>query len=313
MMRSSFVALGFGALGLPLLAAAAGQTVSVLHAGSLTTVFQKQLAPEFERQTGVHAEGEGRGSVANANLIRAGLKNPDVFIASDADVTQKLLASGSGAIAWYATFATTRILIAYAPKSAHAARFADAATKHGRWYDALREEGVRIGRTDPAIDPKGYRTLIVGKLAERFYRQPRLEASLFGDDRNPAQTFTDEAILVRLEEGDLDAAFVYATESVQRQLPTIELRPEINLGSPHFASDYAVAAVTINGVEHRGAPIEYAFCIPTKAPNAAGGAAFLKFLVSQDGKHILDGAGLTTRDPRYFGDLASVPTALQAR
>ena len=314
MQRSRFLTASLGTIAfVPSLVcvAAAAQTVSVLHAGSLTTTFNQLLAPEFERRTGVHAEGEGRGSVANAKLIAAGLKTPDVFLSADVTVTRDLLQDGNGAIAWYASFATTRMVIAYSAKSPHAQHFSDAAQGTRRWIDVLREPLVRIGRTDPAIDPKGYRTLIVGKLAERFYHVPNLNAALFSADRNSEQVMTDEAILVRLEQGEIDCAFVYGVEATIRKLPAIELDPRINLGDPRFAQSYGSERVTIGGVERRGEPIAYAFTIPTKAANAAGGAAFLAFLTSPDGRRLLDQAGLTARDPSYFGDLTRVPSELK--
>jgi len=288
------------------------ESISVLHAGSLTTTFQKRLAPDFERRTGLHAEGEGRGSVANAKLIAAGVKTPDVFLSADVTVTRDLMQQNPGIVSWYASFATTRMVIAYSKMSAFGMHFAQAAEGKRHWYDVLRETGMRIGRTDPAIDPKGYRTLIVTKLAERLYRIPNLGSTLFVSDRNSDQTMTDEAILVRLEQGEIDAAFVYGVEATIRNLATIELDPRINLGDPHFASAYAKASVTIDGVVRTGEPIGYAYTIPTHAANARGGAAFLAYLVSPEGRAILDGAGLQSQTPRYFGDLNRVPTELRA-
>ena len=290
----------------------AAERVSVLHAGSLNTVFAQRLAPEFERLTGLHAEGEGRGSVANAKLIAAGLKTPDVFLSADTSVTRDLLKTGNGTIAWYASFATTRMVIAYSLKSPFATQFAEAARGARRWYDVLRTPGMRIGRTDPAIDPKGYRTLIVADLAERLYNIPNLRSALFGAQRNPDQTLTDEAILVRLEQGDIDVAFVYGVEATIRSLPTIELDPRINLGDPRYAARYATASETIEGVVRRGEPIEYAFTIPTRASNPSGGVAFLRYLISTDGRRALDAAGLQAQTPQFFGDLASVPEGLRS-
>ncbi len=290
----------------------AAERVSVLHAGSLNTVFAQRLAPEFERLTGLHAEGEGRGSVANAKLIAAGLKTPDVFLSADTSVTRDLLKNGNGAISWYASFATTRIVIAYSLKSPFGTQYAEAARGMRHWYDVLRLPGMRIGRTDPAIDPKGYRTLIVAELAERLYTIPNFRSAVFGAERNPEQTLTDEAILVRLEQGDIDVAFVYGVEATVRSLPTIGLDPRINLGDPRYAARYATASVTIDGVVRKGEPIEYAFTIPTRASNPSGGAAFLRYLISTDGRRSLDSAGLQTQTPQFFGDLASVPEGLRS-
>ena len=287
----------------------AAQPVSVMHADSLTSVFQQKLAPDFERRSGSRAEGEGRGSVAIAKLIAAGLKTPDVFISADASVTKNLLKSG--AVTWYATFATTRLLLAYSPKSPHAARFAEVAAGKRRWYEVLREPGLRIGRSDPATDPKGYRTLIMMQLAQTLYAQPALRESIFGADRNPEQILPDETILARLDQGDLDVAVLYAVQSTSRRLPTIELDPRINLGDSRLAANYAQASVTIEGVERRGEPILYAFTIPEHAANPTGAASFLQYFLSKDARRALDDAGLQSQPPQYYGDLASVPDLLR--
>ena len=69
--------------------AAADQVIHVLYAGSLITPFEKQVVPALAAH-GYMVDGEARGSVANANLMRAGLKRPDVFISADTSVAEKL-------------------------------------------------------------------------------------------------------------------------------------------------------------------------------------------------------------------------------
>jgi molybdate/tungstate transport system substrate-binding protein len=222
----------------------------------------------------------------------------------------ELLASHT-AITWYATFATTRLVVAFSPKSPFFADFRAAASGTRAWTDVLAQSGVRLVRTDPAIDPKGYRTILMTKLAERFYRKPGLRERLLGDDRNAAQLQTDEGILIRLEGGDADAGVVYLTEAVSRRLPYIALPAQIDLGDPKHAREYATQSVAINGILRQGAPIEYAFTIPNGAKNAAGGDAFLRLLASSEGRRILAGAGLSTHAPRFFGDAAAVPKDLR--
>src|SRR5271165_352392 len=281
------------------------EVVSVLHAGSLIPVFNTRLVPELAKR-GITVNAEGRGSVANANMIRAGLKDPDLFIAADDDVMERLLAGPDAPIRWYANFATSRLVIAYASNSPFAQRFRDAAAGRALWYDVLGTTGVRIGRTDPAIDPKGYRTILMVELAESYYHVS-MRRRILGDDRNPSQTFTDEAILTRLAEGDLDAAFLYSHESTIRGLSTIELPPEINLGDARFAVNYRRASVTINGVEHVGEPIVFALTIPKEATNPQGAVDVAQFLIDGDGRKILTTSGLQVTAPVYHGDTRAVP------
>jgi molybdate/tungstate transport system substrate-binding protein len=298
-----------GLLGSSASVVADDKTVNVVHAGSLTTAFNTSLAPAFAK-TGYRFEGEGKGSVALANLIKNGTLNPDVFVSSDASVMADLLKSGSGVITWYATFATSRIVVAYSRKSERSQKFDAAAAGKSPWYDVLASPGIKVARTDPAVDPKGYRTIMVMQLAESFYRKPGLRTKLLGDDRNDDQLQTDENILIRLEGGEVDAGFVYATEAIARHLPFIELPPQINLGDSAFAKQYASATLTVNGVTRTGEPIEYAYTIPHAAQNVEGARQFLRFIESSVGRSILSKTGLTLVEPAFFGDLSSVPKAL---
>ncbi len=289
--------------------AVAEDIVNVAHAGSLITVFNRDVAPAFAAE-GHTFQGQGKGSVALANSIRDGLIAPDVFVASDSAVMADLLDSHT-AISWYATFATTRLVLAYSPKSPYAPDFRAAANGKSAWTDVLLKSGVRLVRTDPAIDPKGYRSILMLKLAEAFYKRPGLREQILGDDRNSAQLQTDEGILIRLEGGDADAGILYQTEAVSRKLPYIMLPAPIDLGDPKYAKEYALQSVAINGVVRQGAPIEYAFTIPTSAKNAAGGDAFLHLLESAKGRKILAAGGLVTHALKFFGDPAAVPKDLQ--
>ncbi len=289
--------------------ASSAQVVSILHAGSLIPVFQTQLVPALAKR-GITVYAEGRGSVANANLIRQGLKRPDLFVSADVDVTERLLHGKDAPIAWYASFATSRLVIVYAPKSPFAARLRAAAQGKVAWFDVLATPGIKIGRTDPAIDPKGYRTVIALELAERYYRRP-LRAAILGADRNQDQLLTDEAILSRLDEGELDAAFVYSHEARIRHLPAIELPPQINLGDPRFAANYRTAAVTIDGIRYRGEPIAFSLTIPSAAANPSGAARVIQFMVAGEGKKILDESGLAVTPLVFHGNRKAVPAALR--
>lgn len=293
------------ACGLP---ARSAQTVSVLYADSLVTLFEKTLVPALQAR-GYTLNAEGRGSVANANMIREGLKRPDVFIASDARVMESLLTAANPTVRWYASFATTRLALAYSASSPFAARFRDVAAGRATWYDVLQMPGLKIGRPDPAVDPLGYRAIIALELAKRLYHQP-LRRRILGDDRNPAQIFPGETLLVRLEQNEVDVAFVYALEATARRLPSLEFPATINLGDPNRAAEYAAASVTINGVTHVGAPIAFAFTIPSDAVNPEGAVAVLRFITSGDGRAMAEAGGLTMRPLGFHGDLHAVPAGL---
>ncbi|GAC1497977.1 MAG: hypothetical protein NVS1B14_00680 [Vulcanimicrobiaceae bacterium] len=265
----------------------------VLYAGSLVSVMERQIGPAFERRCRCSFRGEGRGSNAIANLILAGVRDPDVFVSADTAALRRLTGTpkAPGVISAYASFATSRMVLGYSPRSRFAPRFALVAAGRLRLPQLLQTRGLRIGRTDPRADPKGYRVLIAMQLAEHFFHAPGL-AHVLGAVQNPAQIFPEEQLAVRLENGDLDAAFLYAVEARSRRLPAIEFPAAINLGDARRAGDYAKASVRIGGTVRRGAPIVYALAVLTGAPNPAGGREFVQFLLSRYGRHLLRVAGL---------------------
>ncbi len=311
MNRASFIAVTLAAQAAPRAAGAADDRVSVAYAGSLVIPMEKSIGPAFAA-TGHPYSGEGKGSTTLAGFIRDGLRTPDVFISADTAAVESLRgAAGHDSVRWYATFAATRMQIAYSLKSKHAADFAAAANGSKAWYDVLQEPGVLVARTDPAQDPKGYRVLMVMQLAQAFYKRLDLGQRIIGDAQNPQQVLPEEEALARLETGEVDAIWAYSTESVTRGLAAVELPPQINLGDPAFAALYATATVTVGAKTYRGAPSVYALTIPTNAANPAGGAAFVNFLLAPQGKALLTKAGLTVLVPTVIGDRSSIPAALQ--
>jgi molybdate/tungstate transport system substrate-binding protein len=308
MKRVRFFGLVTAAAFVPRMVAAADADVSIAYAGSLVTLMEKSLGPAFAA-TGYTYQGEGRGSTAIANLIRDGLRTPDVFISADTAAIESLRgAAGHDTAKWYTTFASTRMQIAYSAKSKFAADFAAAARGTKPWYAVLQQPGIVVARTDPAQDPKGYRVLIVMQLAQTFYRQPGLAKRILGENRNAEQIVPEEVALARLQTGEVDAIWAYSTESTSRGLDFVDLPPQINLGDPK--ESYAAASVAVGMKTYRGAPIVYAVTIPTNASNPSGGAAFVAFLLGAKGEALLARAGLTIVPARTVGDRSAIPPLL---
>ncbi|MDQ6825793.1 MAG: extracellular solute-binding protein [Candidatus Eremiobacteraeota bacterium] len=289
--------------------AASHPVVDVAYAGSLVTMMERFLGPAFAK-SGYEFRGEGKGSVALGRLIGDGLRNPDIFISADTAVLDDLRAGPEAPVKWYLPFASARLVIGYSPKSRFARSLREAALRRRTIVTVLEQAGLRIGRTDPAIDPKGYRTVIAVRLAQQYYHEPDLQKKVLGDQNNPAQIFPEEQLLVRLESGDLDAAFLYSTESAARRIPTIELPAPINLGDVRLARRYARVVVRVGEKVRVGTPIVYALTIPQRASNRQGAVAFLRFFFSTTGKRIGEHSGLQFIRAPFVGDRTAVPQAL---
>jgi len=274
-------------------------------------VMENGVGPAFFKATGIAYKGEAHGSLGAARLIHDRLRSPDVFISADPAVNERvLMGSTNGNLAtWFATFAASQLVLAYNPKSRFAADFAAAAAGKTPWYEVLGKPGVRFGRGDPAIDPKGYRTLFLFNLAGTYYRRPEIPR-LLGEALNPAQVFPEVSLLARLESGQLDAGIFYKHEIVAYKLPFVSFPPEINLSDSGFAGFYAQATYTTpNGERVSGAPILFTITIPKSVQDQAAAQAFVRFLLSSP--DLLKRFGFGIVEHRVGGDRAQVPADLR--
>lgn len=289
-------------------------TVNVAYAGSLVTLMEHTLGPAFTRATGYTFQGRGAGSTALANQIKSKLIAPDVFISASPAAYKPLQGGANGNIVrWYASFATTSMVIGYSPKSQFAAQLQAAASGKTPWYSVLQTPGLRLGRTDPKLDPKGVNTLYTLQLAEQYYSQPGLAQTLTGGAENPAQIFPEEELVARLTAGQLDAGFFYRNEVKDAGLPSISLPPQINLGDPALAGAYAQASyTTAAGVTQRGAPIVFSVTIPATVRDEAGAEAFVAYLLGKQGSAALSADGFSVTPPTLVGDAAQLPTRLKS-
>jgi molybdate/tungstate transport system substrate-binding protein len=252
--------------------AGAGQPVHVLYAGSLVNLMEKDLGPKFAAATGYNYQGEGAGSTQLANEIKGKVKQADVFISASPDTNKTLQGAPNGNwVSWYATFASSPLLIGYNPDS----RFA-ADLRSKPWRQVIAEPGLRLGRTEPATDPKG-------KLAVQALDQVGLSSMA----RDQSQVFPETELIGRLQSGQLDAGFFYSTESTSAKIATIPIPP-----------------VSLKAT--------YTVTVLNPAPDQAGAIAFVNYLLGPDGTAALKAAGLDLASPpKVTGDAASVPAALR--
>ena len=259
-------------------------TVNVLYAGSLVNLMERGVGPAFDKAEGGVMRGYAGGSNKLANEIKGKLVPGDVFISANPKVNDDLMgASNGGWVDWYVTFAQSPLVIGYNPSS----RFA-ADLKSKPWYEVLQEPGIRLGRTDPKLDPKGKLTLELLEKAATVYKIPDLSQKVLGAAENPAQVLPEESLVGRLQSGEVDVGFFYSTETTDLKMPAITLPPETAL-SAHYT------ATVLN-----------------KAPNAAGAERFMAFLLGRDGRALMSAHGLDVVVPKLGGDTSKVPPAILA-
>ncbi|WP_281759079.1 extracellular solute-binding protein [Alicyclobacillus hesperidum] len=289
--------------------------LSVLYAGSMTHVMENEIRPAANAALHIDFQGEGAGSAELAHMITAKVANPDVFISASPSVdTNDLMGPSNGnAIRWYLTLASDQLVIAYAPHSRFRSELQAAAQNKIPWYKVLATPGLRLGRTDPNLDPKGADTILMMKLAEKLYHQPHLEQTLLGSDENPKQVYPEEDLIAQLTSGQMDAVIAYKHEAIEWHVPYITLPNAINLGDPADAKTYAqVSWQPTHGKPVVGAPILFTITVPERAPHASAAVAFVRYMVDGQGHTMLMRDGFTATKIEVGGDETAVPHSLSS-
>jgi molybdate/tungstate transport system substrate-binding protein len=281
--------------------------IIVFNAGSLARPLRAAL-DSFTAGTKIRVEQENAGSVETARKLTELHRIPDLVGSADYQVFAKYLMPGQ--TSWYARFARNRMVLMYTPKSKLASTIDST-----NWYKVLQSKGVQTGRADPALDPNGYRSLIVMKLAEQYYKQPGLASRLVANSSAHIVRPKEVDLMGLLQAGEIDYAWSYESVAQAAKLPYVTLPRAIDLSDPADSEQYAHASVRIPGssmkdsVELKGEPILYAFSVPRNAPHKALGERFAAFLVSDAGKRILAREHLDPLPaPIYVGD--SIPSIL---
>lgn len=265
-----------------------GRPVSVLAAGSLTNALVNGLVPALD----VPVRVETHGSARVARLVAEGAKDPDIVSLADPALFESVLS-----LPWYAEFATNAIVLAYDPRSPGGRRIADAGPD--AWFRPLLDSGVALGRTDPDLDPLGYRTLFALELATAHYD--------FSDDLRAvvprrARVYPETQLLGRFETGAVEAAFVYRSMAQERGYEFVGLPAEVNLSDPGLAERYAETSYGLpDGTIIRGAPISYAATVRHRRP--ATDRVFRRHI--RGGALPPFGFGVPDDYPRFTGDVPS--------
>ena len=266
------------------LSASAADKVNVLYAGSLVNLMERSVGPAFAKASGEQFQGYAGGSNKLANEIKGGLRRGDIFISASPKVDDNLMGPANGDwVRWYILFAESPLVIGYNSSSRFAADF-----KTKPWYEVLLEPDIKIGRTDPKLDPKGAFTVDLMQRAEQYYQQPGLAQRVLGAPDNPAQVLPEEVLVGRFQSGELDAAFFYSIEAADTKITNVKPPSEIQPKA------------------------RYTISILNNSPNPAGAERFLLFLLGSEGQALLQKHGLDSVKLAVSGDAQTIPAAIQS-
>lgn len=263
--------------------------VSLLVAGSLNNAMENGFREAVDSPVQVEAMGSARA----ARLVADGAKDPDIVSLSDAALFRSVLDPD-----YYAEFATNALVLVYDPSSA-AGRLLDEVGRE-RWYELLLDDDVTVGRTDPDLDPLGYRSLFLLELATSYYDTSRDLRELV---TARSKIYPEMQLLSQFETGGLDAAIAYRNMAVEREYDYVDLPAEIDLSDRTHADRYRQTSYELpDGTRVTGDIISYASAIRTD--RSVSDSVFQTHVTGE----YLAAYGLTVPEtyPRWEGD---VPTS----
>jgi molybdate/tungstate transport system substrate-binding protein len=305
-MKKTLLSLSLAAISL-----FANEKIVVFHAGSLSVPFS-QIEKKFEAKYPQYdVVREAAGSRACARKITDLHRKADVMASADYKVIDNLLMPKYAK--FNALFATNEMVIAFTPHSKYANEI-----NSNNWTDILLKPGVKVGHSNPNLDPCGYRSVIVAKLAGIYYNKPDFYNKLLGygdfytnkeENRNKVIVRPKETdLLGLLEAGAFDYLFIYKSVAKQHGLKYINLPPQINLGDKKYANYYKQASFKVTGkkpgtyIIKRGAPMVYGITVVENKkeglpPNKKGAVLFVKFVLSPEGQAIMKKNGQGVINP----------------
>lgn len=295
----------------------------VFAAGSLIIPFAS-LEKAFEaRYPQIDVQAEYHGSIQVIRHATELHESIDIVATADAALIPLLMYAGTDPQTgrpyanWYIRFASNRLALAYQPQSLYALEI-----NAQNWAELLARSDVKVGLADPRFDAVGYRALMAYALAERAREQYTLFGSMFNDQfRLPVTIFRDDhlttitvpevletrsgahlllrgasvQLIALLEAGELDYAFEYESVIQQHGLNMLALPGMINLGASEYDDFYRQAQVKLDFQRFAsvkpvfaGETIAYGITIPSSAPQPAAAAQFIAFLLSPEGKAVME-------------------------
>ncbi len=285
----------------------------IFHAASLARPFA-DLEEVFEREhPGVDVVRESGASVGEARKITELGRKCDVYAAADYTVVDELL------IPKYADFnlifLRERIVIAYTQRSKYASEI-----NGDNWYEILLRPDVKVGYANPLQAPVGWRTLLVWKLADLYYRDKLGGKSLYEAllEKIPEKHVVPDvgALQPLLESLELDYAFMYRATAMQHNLQWVKLPDQIDLGSEKYADFYAEAVVEVPDKAgkkklRRGAPCLYGMTIVRGAEHPDLAVEWIKLVLSDEGQSVLKRSFLEPVNPPLCERIDLLPAELR--
>jgi molybdate/tungstate transport system substrate-binding protein len=287
-------------------ASGAHGTLIVFGAGTLATPFMAEIAAFKKANPGVTVHSMFGASGDMVKAVTQLHQPDDVLGVADYSLIPKLMFTAHAT--WYLGFVSNQITFAYTSHSKGASGLTPA-----NWYKVLAQPGVHIGRSNPAADPSGYQTLQMLQLANSYYHQPGLSASVLKNSPDSSVAETETSLISALQSGQIDYLAIYKSTAQEQHLKWIALPSQINLSDPAMAAAYGKVSINAGGSLGvlTAKPIIYGLTIPTSAPNAALGEKFISFVIGPQGQAIMHSNGFVVISPALANPQDKVPATIK--
>jgi molybdate/tungstate transport system substrate-binding protein len=289
-------------------------TANVAYASSLQYLNTNVAGPAFTKATGYKYVGtSGAAGTLSSEIAANELPAVNVFQSVGSDNITPLEPKYTK---WYVQYAGNKMVVAYNPAGKYAPEFEAIASGKKPLQDLftlLETPGLKLGRTDPNIDPQGRYFIEMLELAQMYYHLPAdTVTKIVGSplaSSSSSQIYAESSLDSVLQAGELDAASAYYTQAIELHLHYIALPTMINLGSAADAAYYHKASITTtNGTVHNGAPLVLDITIIGKETPAA--VAFVKYTLSSAGIAQYRQGGFTLLTPTGYG--SGIPAAISS-
>jgi len=294
------------------------EIITIFQAGSLNIPFI-QISKAFERKYPEYlVKMENSGSIKAAKKIYEEGKKADVIASADYKVIDNLLIPKYAK--FNAQFSTNEMVIAYTKKSTYANEITEK-----NWTDILLKEEVKIAHTNPNLDPCGYRSIFLVKLAENFYNIPNFYNELLGygefyknksENKNKIIVKNSESELLELiQRNKYDYLFIYKSVAKQHKLEYLCLPKEISLIDNEKESFYKTVSFKIEG-KNKGSYLRksaeamiYGITLIQNdkiSKNKEGAIKFVNFVLSKEGQKIMFKNGQDVINPAIITGDSSI-------
>lgn len=289
-----------------------GGSVNVAYAGSLKSLNEKTIGPEFAKATGTKYTGEGKGAVGLSKEIAAGAVQADVFESIGPYALANVQPKFS---TWSVGLVSSPIVVAYSPAcpkyGSQLSQIAAGKQPISKLFQIMAEPGMTLARSDPNTDPQGQAFYEMVNAAEKLYHLPAGTAKkILGPLSNPKETYDETSMESFLQSGQVCLESDYQASAIQKKLHYIKLPDAINFGEPSLDSTYAKYTLKLdNGTTVHGVPTEI-FAAPIGTKNLNQALAFIAYQLQPSVRAQFKAAGYQLVTPEITG--TGAPAQIQS-